>query len=426
MPLESVRPGQESISVTGDLVRIRDLEFEDPVVAEIISRQDGADRARSLVHMLTVGARGMTSMGLGLELSDVDRRVRATVTDALEEGRRQIGTTLTELQEAVVDSLDPDHRASVVARCLGQLETFRAGLSAAVDPAHAGSHTSTLLEEMKAMLGPGGILEQRLRSALDPEADASALAGTLGRLEGRLDQLHQLMAEDRGRQAESVRGTAKGFDYEDEIEDRLRRWARGRGATVERVSASTGAHGQELAGDLLVELADGARIVVEAKHTASLALNGATGILVELRRALDNRRADAAVCLSRLPAFPAEVGALGIYGEVVLAVDDGDDDAMLGAALAIAANKATQASRSASVVDAGLVAERVERVRSLATQLSSSKRALTDISGSVEKVRMGLESIRTDLIEAAADIDLALRHDQSGADAEVIAGAFGT
>jgi hypothetical protein len=118
------------------------------------------------------------------------------------------------------------------------------------------------------------------------------------------------------------------------------------------------------------------------------------------------------------------VGALGIYGEVVLAVDDGDDDAMLGAALAIAAHKATQASRSASVVDAGLVAERVERVRSLATQLSSSKRALTDISGSVEKVRMGLESIRTDLIEAAADIDLALRHDPSGADADVIAGAF--
>jgi hypothetical protein len=164
MPLESVRPEQESISVTGDLVRIRDLEFEDPVVAEIISRQDGADRARSLVHMLTVGARGMTSMGLGLELSDVDRRVRATVADALEEGRRQIGTTLTELQEAVVDSLDPDHRASVVARCLGQLENFRTGLSAAVDPAHAGSHTATLLEEMKAMLGPGGILEQRLRS----------------------------------------------------------------------------------------------------------------------------------------------------------------------------------------------------------------------------------------------------------------------
>lgn len=421
--IEPVSPEQETVSVIGDLVRVRDLEFEDPVVAEILGRQDGADRVRSLVHMLTVGARGMTSMGLGLELSDVDRRVRATVADALDEGRRQIGATLAELQEAVVGSLDPDHRASVVARCLSQLEDFRTGLVATVDPAQAGSHTANLLEEMKSMLGPGGILEQRLRSALDPDADASALSGTLGRLEARLDQLHQLVSEDRGRQAESVRGTAKGFEYEDEVEDRLRLWARGRGATVERTSAAIGAHGQEMAGDFLVELADGARIVVETKNTATLSLNGSTGILVELRRALDNRRGDAAVCLSRLSAFPSEVGSLGIYGDVVLAVDDGDDDAMLGAALAIATHKATQASRAASVVDAALVAEKVERVRSLATQLSSSKRALTDISGSVEKVRMGLESIRTDLIEAATDIDLALRHE--GADAEVIAGAFG-
>lgn len=409
-----------AISVQGDRVRVEDLEFDDPVVAEILSRQEGPDRVRALVQMLGVGGRGMTSMGLGLELSDVDRRVRATVADALEEGRRHMGSTLAELQEAVVGSLDPDQRASVVARCLDQLETFRSDLTAAVDPAHRGSHTANLLDEMKAMLGPGGVLEQRLRSALDPEADASALAGTLGRLESRLDQLHQLVSEDRGRQTEALRGTAKGFDYEDEVEDRLRRWAKGRGAAVERTSSSAGTRGQDLAGDFLVELTDGARIVIETKNTAALVLNGTTGILVELRRALDNRRADAGVCLSRLPAFPAEVGTLGIYGEVVLAVDD-DEDTMLEAALAIAAHKATQSKQAASVVDAGLIAERVERVRNLAIQLSSSKRALTDISGSVEKVKLGLETIRTDLIEAAADIHQALRHDHSDTGADVIA-----
>src|SRR5690606_21938141 len=84
-PAGAIRAG--AISVQGDRVRVEDLEFDDPVVAEILSRQEGPDRVRALVQMLGVGARGMTSMGLGLELSDVDRRVRATVADALEEGR---------------------------------------------------------------------------------------------------------------------------------------------------------------------------------------------------------------------------------------------------------------------------------------------------------------------------------------------------
>lgn len=407
------------IILEGDTTTVHSLRIDDPLVANLLSRHQPEERAEVLSRMVTIGARGMVSMGLGLELADVDQRVRTTVADALEEGRRHIGQSLTELQQAVTGSLDPDHRASVVGRCLTELEAFRAGLADSIDPRNSDSNAAALLDEMNAMLGPGGVFDQRLRAALDPEADGSVLAGALRRLEQRLDALHAAVAEGRGREAEAERGTAKGFDYEDAAEERLRRWARGRGATVERTSAVNGDRGLDLAGDFVVVMPGGPRIVVETKNSSSISLNGAGGILVELRRALDNRRAEAAVCLSRQAAFPAEVGPLGIYGDLVLVVDDpeSDDDTMLTVALAIAVQRAQQARDTVSTIDPATITERVERIRNLATQLSSSKRSLTDIGGAVEKVKLSLEAIRSDMLEAAADIQLAVRHEH---EAEVI------
>lgn len=409
----------DRISLEGDFTTVRSLRIDDPLVANLLSRHQVGERAEVFSRMVSIGARGMVSMGLGLELADVDRRVRMTVADALEEGRRHMGQSLTELQQAVTGSLDPDHRASVVGRCLTELEAFRAGLADSIDPRNSDSNAAALLHEMNAMLGPGGILDQRLRTALDPETDGSALAGALRRLEQRLDALHVAVAEGRGRESEALRGTAKGFEYEDRVEERLRRWARGRGATVERTSTVNGERGLDLAGDFVVLMPGGARIVVETKNSSSISLNGGGGILVELRRALDNRRAEAAVCLSRQAAFPAEVGPLGIYGDLVLAVDDPEDadDTMLTVALAIAVQRAEQARDTVSTIDPATITERLERIRSLATQLSSSKRSLTDIGGAVEKVKLSLEAIRIDMLETAADIQLAVRH---GDEAEVI------
>lgn len=398
------------LTITADRLTIDHLQVEDPLVIDVVSRQDPSQRLGLLNRMLAVGARGLASMGMGLSLGDIDRRVKASVDDALAEGRRQVADTLEELHLAVAGTLDPDQRASIISRCLAELDGFRRALVEAVDPSRADSHTAKLLREVTAMLGAGGALEERLRVALDPANDASALGHSLRRLEERLDDLHRAVSEERGRTAEADRGTAKGFGYEDEVEERLRAWARPVGAVIERTSASEGKVGSDLVGDFVVSLPNGVRIVVEAKHQASISLNGSTGILAEMRRAIGNRGADAAVCLSRSAAFPIEVGCLGIYGDTVLAVDDGEGT-LLWAAMVLATRHVDATRRGVDGIDATLISERLERIRSLAGQLSSSKRALTDIVASVEKVRQGLDGVRLDLLEAVSDIQITARHD---------------
>ncbi|MGA7272906.1 MAG: hypothetical protein WB239_17675 [Acidimicrobiia bacterium] len=409
-----------SIRFADGAVEVDGLRVEDPVVAAILSRHQPPEYQEMVTRMLAVGARGLASMGLGLDLADMDRQVRQTMMEVLEEGRRGVADTLEELTRAVAGQLDPERRASVVGRLLGNLESFKKGLSDLVDPARRDSHAAALLEEMAAMLGPDGPLDTRLRSALDPESDGSGLAAYLRRVEQRLDDLAAMLAENRGREKEADRGTAKGFRYEDELEESLRRWARPLGALVERTGASAGEVGTGMVGDFVVVMPGGIRIVVEAKNCQTISLNGAGGILAELRRAMDNRSCHGAVCLSRNRSFPAEVGPFGVYGDVVLAVDD-LEGTMLAVAMTWAVQRASvDGSTVDSHVDVGVIADRVERIRSLATQLSSSRRALTDIVGSVEKVRGSLDSVRLDLLEAACDLGVALRPGDGGRVVEMI------
>jgi hypothetical protein len=410
-----------SIEITEGGIMISSLRLEDPVVTAVLSRHDPDEYEELIARMLAVGARGLTSMGLGLDLSDMDRRVKATMMNVLEEGRSRVAGTLEELTQTVAGQLDPQQRASVVGRLLADLEGFRTSLSDLVDPTRRDSHAAALLGEMAAMLGPNGPLDTRLRSALDPDSDGSALAAALRRLEQRLDDLHAVLAENRGREVEADRGTAKGFRYEDELEEALRLWAHPLGAVVERTGASAGDVGSDLVGDFVVVMPSGIRIVVEAKNCQTISLNGSGGILAELRRAMDNRGCHGAVCLSRNRSFPAEVGAFGVYGEVVLAVDD-LDGTMLAVAMTWAVQRAS-CDRSAgdALVDVALITDRVERIRALAGQLSSSRRALTDIVGSVEKVRGSLDSVRLDLLEAASDLGVAVRPADTGPVVEMIA-----
>lgn len=409
-----------SIRITDGAVVIDGVRVEEPCVTAVLERHDHSEYEEVITRMLAVGARGLESMGLGIDLADVDRRMRATMMEVLEEGRRRVAGTLEELTRTVTGELDPEQRASVVGRLVTDLEGFRQGLANLVDPARRDSHAAALLGEMAALLGPDGPLDTRLRSALDVDNDGSALAGALRRLEQRLDALHGLLAENRGREREADRGTAKGLAYEDELETSLRRWAGHLGALVERTGGSVGEVGSDLVGDFVVAMPSGIRIVVEAKNCRTISLNGSSGILAELRRAMDNRRCHGAVCLSRNQSFPAEVGAFGVYGDVVLAVDD-PDGTMLAVAMTWAVQRASvDRSLGDSRIDVGVIADRVERIRGLAAQLSSSRRALTDIAGAVEKVRGSLDSLRLDLLEAASDLGLALRPAAEGRVVEMV------
>ncbi len=394
------------IHLDGNIVTIEGLEIEDPGLAQLLGAQPEERRADTVMRALTVGARGLVSMGLGIDLSEVDDRVRRTVIDATTEARREVEAVLTAARTAFEAQLSPEHRSSTVARTLQEFAAWRDAFLRRMDPAHADSDTARFLNELTALVGPAGELQQRLEQALDPNTDSSAF-GQLGRgIEQRLIELRDAVMHQRGRDEEAETGTRKGFDFEESVEEWLRSAVAGvGGCIVEHTGRTPGELSADaLVGDFVIALPDGARIVVEAKNTARINLSGKDGILDELDRAIVNRAADYAICISSRDAFPREVGPFGVYGHRLLVVDC-DEGAMTAVAVrwAIAALAAEREARGE--LDHALFADRLQRIRQLAQLLSGSRRSLTDITSSVENVRATLDQLRTELLAVVSDLD---------------------
>ncbi len=385
-------------------VRLAGLEVEDRVLADLLDRRPREQWDDLVRRALSVGARGLVDMGLGLDIDEIDGRVRTTLESIAAEAQACTRDAIAAAERAFAEHLDPDLRTSLVARALADLGATRDDLIARLDPAASGTPTGRFIGELTALLGPQGQLEATLRQALDPEADGSALGRLARSIDGRLCELRDAVMRESGRSAEAERGTVKGLEFEDRVEGFLRVTARSWGAVVDRLGREPGRLGAEcVVGDFVVALADGRRIVVEAKNAARIGLTGRNGILDELDRALSNREADFAICVSAQDAFPAEVGSFGVYGNRALVVDDGDGS-LLTVALRWAQAASAAAAGNAERLDTAVVLERMERLRGLAQRFSTAKRALTEVRASVEGVRDHLDAMRSDLLDLVEDV----------------------
>ncbi len=346
-------------------------------------------------------------MGLSVGLDDIDGSIKRSLEAATTEAQRELTHTLEAIVDRAHAQLDPTRLDSPAARTLAQLEQWRADLSQVLDPTRPDSSPGRLLSMLDRAIGSEGELELRLRTLLDPAGDDSAVGTLTSQLTSRISEVRDLILEERGRRNEADRGTQKGVAFEDTLESALRIAAAPHGWAVERTGAVTGSlHADSKVGDFVVHLDDDHRIVIEAKKTSRIGLMGADGILAELDRAMANRSADFAICVSADNAFPGEVGMFGVYGNRILVVDDGDG-AMLGVALRWArlsvALRDEHASRTE--LDRVLITDRLQRLRNLAKRFSGTKRSLTQISASIEDVRQSLDAIRLEVTDHLNDLE---------------------
>jgi hypothetical protein len=387
------------IGIKGTTVTVDGLEVDDAVLAELLSSQPDERKTDMLRRVLEVGARGLLTMGLGVDLAEVDARVRRSVAEVTGEAQQQVEQVLDAARQAFSEHFDPEHRSSMVARALDEFNQWRDGFLRSFNPDFTDSHTARFLNQVNELLGPNGMLETRLRGVLDPDADGSALARLSRSIDERFSELRDLLMQERGKQVEIERGTRKGFEYEDIIEETLRRSVRSSGCVVERTGRIKGDLGSEtLVGDFVVTLPSNRKLVVEAKNAARINLTGKDGILAELDRAMANRSADLGICVSARDVFPKEVGPLGVYGDRILVVDEGDGT-MLAVALRLAEMMLDQhADRRSADLDRGFLHDRIQRLRQLAQLFTNNRRSLTDIKTSVENVHGSLEQIRSELL----------------------------
>lgn len=405
---------EPNVTIDGSTVRICQLESVDPALAELLRSQSQERWPNLIERALAVGARGLMTMGLGVDLAEVDERVKQSVLLVTSEAERHVASTLDAAQKAMAEQLDPDHKTSVVAKVLDEFTTWRDDFMRTMDPAVVDSHTARLVGSLAELLGPDGVLEQRLQSLLDPDADGSALSALAGSIDARFTELRDLIMQRQGAEVEAERGTKKGFDFEEVIEAALRsRLTGARGAFVERTSLERGSLEGKV-GDFVVTLGSGDRVVIEAKNTTStISLGGKGGILAELDRGAANRRAGFSICVSAHPVFPQEVGTFGVFGNRVCVVDDGEGT-MLAAALAWAEASLAVAANRSEGIDVRAIEERLQSLKAIAAQVSNVRRSLTSVVTSVNTMKGALDEMRSDLLAHVDDIARELNRRDDG------------
>ncbi|MEX1043925.1 MAG: hypothetical protein WD532_12460 [Acidimicrobiia bacterium] len=407
MTADSTHTRPNEVTIENGRAILDAFESDDPAVVGVLAKLTPKERPEAVRRMLGIGARAMVDTAVGLDLVALDQRVLQTIERATAVAETQVRAIVAEAETVMRSSFDPDTRTSVMARAIAEFEAVRSAIVDTVDPSRTDSHVAVLLGSLTSMLGPGGDLEARLAAALDPSSEDSGLNGFRRDVDRRFGELRDLLAEQRGRREESDAGTRKGFDFEDAIEARLRTLSRPIGAIVSRTSDVVGSVAGCLVGDFVVTLASGTAVVIETKNCSRIGLDGGGGILAELDRAISNRQASIAICVSATDAFPAEVGAFGVYGNRILVVDDGEGT-MIEVALRWATLLASIGDRVGGEVEIDRVLELTDRARRLVRTFSSHRRALTDSMESIGRVREGLDEMRRDLLVHIDEIEFEL------------------
>jgi hypothetical protein len=260
-------------------------------------------------------------------------------------------------------------------------------------------------------------LRREFQKAFDPDRKNSylgQLAGTVGELLGEdgavaaalaengetvtntiLEQIAQLRDAVVGSiaaAAERDKGTAKGCDFESDVETVLCRLARIYGDSVENVSTTSGEAGASKKGDFVVALAEGPRFTVESKNkSTAITLRGAAGILAALDASMLNRHADFAIAVSKFgEALPKEVGTFNPYDKDKIVCAFGEDGAMLEVAYRWARMQLLlELDEAESDVDVEAVRTALADAHSAVSELAKIKAkatAITKTAGEIQSI----------------------------------------
>jgi hypothetical protein len=227
------------------------------------------------------------------------------------------GALKTDMQ-AVVAEFSLDKPDSALSRLVGRVEAAHGALNAQLSLDTEGS----ALHRLHRMLRENQ--ETLLRQQID--------------LAGQLNNAIQLLA---ARREESAKSTRHGMEFEETLGNHLRSVVQDAGDILQDTGATTGLKPNCKVGDHVItigpeKVAAGARIVIEAKESASYDL---TKTLEEADVARMNRQAEVCVFVHSTKTAPASIPTFQRYGHDIVVrwnPDDDENDVWLKAALMVA------------------------------------------------------------------------------------------
>jgi hypothetical protein len=397
------------VRIDGDNIAVTGLSLHDAELAAYVCEHPEADRPAVVERGLKVGLIALRNAGVTLNVDFVGREFERLLHRTNESQDRAAAALDAALREtfAAKDGTLP----RTLERFLGDEGTLRR----LVDDLFDEERRDSAIGRMRTLLagyfdGDGATISRML----DPRRVDSPLHGFRTEMRDLLkdvsDRLVRLEAGREARAEERALGTAKGGDFEDQVEARLDVLLRGTGDLVEPTGTAVGNSVRGRKGDFLITLDPSwthgvpVRVAVEAK-------SGRVGI-AKLCRDLDetrrNRDAVMVVAVYRAGNAPTGCAPFTIHGEHIICEFDPEDpdDTALTAAVRLARVLALAAVRDRSdVVDAAAVRRDLDGIRAQLNAIAGMKAKLTSISTATGDVRNGLDTLRQGVLDRVVAIE---------------------
>jgi hypothetical protein len=403
---------QARITVTRDTIDIEELRLTDASLAAFVAETPEADRGALTERALRIGLLTLANAGVSLS-ADVVKAEFEHLYDRMEQ-------TQLRATEALAATLR-ENFADVDGRLPRTLERFLG------DDGQLRRITRDLFDENQRESALGKLNEilgkyfdgdgSRLAQLLDPTRAGSPLHQFRGEVTDEFRRLSEritaLEEAKRARAEERAKGTAKGADFEDALEERLGAMARGMGDLVELTGTEGGDAMRSKKGDLVITVdptrtrGKALRIVVEAKDR-SMPLSR---MAMELGEARANRSAAVALAVFTPHSAPTSVTPLALVGPDVYATYDPltDDAVALEAAYRTARILALLTLRDAPVqLDAEAVARSLEELTRQVDCVRGLKTKLTAIGSTAREVSDTLDLLRAGVLRSVKDLEAQL------------------
>jgi len=227
------------------------------------------------------------------------------------------------------------------------------------------------------------------------------------------ESLNTAVAALQARREEAAKGTRHGLEFEAALGDHLRGLAAAAGDIVEDTGATTGLKPNCKVGDHVItigpeKVAAGARIVVEAKESASYDL---AKTLEEADLARRNRDATVCVFVHSTKTAPDSIPVFQRFGHDLVVRWDAEDSAndvwlqaalMVATALSVrAASHSKQEAASFGKIDSAIerIRKHIEGFEEINTAASSSKKAAEKILDRAERMKDDMTKYLTTIAE---------------------------
>ncbi len=310
------------VLVADGVVYVRELEEHDAEVARIVAESDDPVAAAS--SCLRIGARALRAAHVSVDVDVIER----SFTELEHRFETRVNSAVDEIARSTAELLDEDDGALT-----GTLGTFRGELEGLLgDTFDSDSKTSVLAKIEELVLGT-------MKGLISPEIDDSPI----GRLRKELVDTVQREVSDVADEVRRVtehlgivdatddvyeQTTAKGFDFEDLVDECVSTLAVAHGDLAETTGLTQGATGSKV-GDEVITLNRDDTLGCEACFTIEVKnrkLN-LRATLAELDEAIANRDAYAAVAVFRSQEqAPTSVPFMYTDDKAIVVLDPDDLD----------------------------------------------------------------------------------------------------